>query len=252
MDSDKGLELGFLRECGALEIPQLDDDIFQPVHKDATSMKQKMATFYLLKQFRSPLPRYQEIRRNGAWEEHVTKCLYKRGEFFIRYHMSIEAFTRLIRVLSIQVNHKQSQCASGGIEPIDANIVVACGLRWLGGESHKTNADAFHISISSSKRVVSQFLSAVNNCDDLSIHLPQAHELEDLASQTSQKSSCDGVFHGCVLMIDGFLSIRNKPGDNKCSNPANYYSGHKKTHGINVQALCDLTLKCCYVCIAGP
>ena len=84
---------------------------------------------------------------------HVTKCLYKWGEFFIRFHMSIEAFTALIRILSIQVNHKQSQCASGGIE--DANIVIACGLRWLGGESHKTNADAFHISISLSKRVVS-------------------------------------------------------------------------------------------------
>ena len=133
MDSDKGLVLGFLRECGALELPQLDHDMFQPVHREATSRKKKMATFYLLKQLRSPLPRYQEIRRNGAWEEHVTKCLYKRGEFVNRYHMSIHAFTTLVRLLHIQVNHKQSQCASGGIEPIDSNIVVACSLQWLAG-----------------------------------------------------------------------------------------------------------------------
>ena len=111
MDSDKGLVLGFLRECGALELPQLDHDMFQPVHREATSRKKKMATFYLLKQLRSPLPRYQEIRRNGAWEEHVTKCLYKRGEFVNRYHMLIHA----------------SQCASGGIEPIDSNIVMFVG-----------------------------------------------------------------------------------------------------------------------------
>jgi hypothetical protein len=253
MDSDKGFVLGFLRPCGGLELPQLDNDIFLPAHKNkATSRKKQLATFYLLKRFRSPLPRYQEIRRNGAWEEHVSKCLYKRGEFSYRYHMSINAFTKLVRILRIQVDHKQSQCSSGGIEPIDANIVVACGLRWLGGESHKTNADAFHISISSSKRVVSQFLCAVNCCDGLSIRLPQAHELESLAFQTTQKSSCDRIFHGCILMIDGFLSIRNKPGDNECSNPADYYSGHKKAHGMNVQALCDHTLKFRYVCIAGP
>jgi hypothetical protein len=251
MDSEKGL-VDLLRECDALELPLfVIDDISRPVQNDATK-KRQLASYLLLKQFRSPLPRYKEIRRNGAWDEHLTKCLYKRGEFFNRYHMSIDAFMVLVRMLGIEVDQKQSRCSSGGIEPIDPNIVVACGLRWLGGESHKTNADAFHISISSSKRVVSQFICAVNSCDELLINLPEANELELLANQTTKKSTCDGIFHGCVLMIDGFLSIRNKPGDNECSNPADYYSGHKKTHGINVQALCDHTLKFRYVCVAAP
>ena len=48
----------------------------------------------LIKGHRQPIPKYKEIRRNGAWDEHVTKCLYKRGEFQRRYHMSIEAFRR--------------------------------------------------------------------------------------------------------------------------------------------------------------
>ena len=152
----------------------------------------------------------------------------------------------------MQVNHKQSQCSSGGIEAIDTNIIVACGLRWLGGESHKTNADAFHISIPSSKRVVAKFIHAVNECEILAISLPTNDELDDLATQTTQKSTCDASFHGCVLMIDGFLSTRNKPGDHECSNPADFYSGHKKTHGLNIQALCDHTLKFRYVCVAAP
>jgi hypothetical protein len=249
-DDDKGI-VEFLRQYDALELPQVDlEGNFQTVYDD-TEKRRQMAMYFILK-FRSPLTRYQEIRRNGAWEEHVTKCLYKRGEFFDRYHMSMNAFTALVHLLRILVNHKQSQCASGGIEPIDANIVVACGLRWLGGESHKTNADAFHISISSSKRVVYQFISAVNSCTELSINLPKHDELEDLANETTKKSTCDGVFHGCVLMMDGFLSIRNKPGDNECTNPADYYSGHKKTHGINVQALCDHMLRFRYVCVAAP
>ena len=79
-----------------------------------------------------------------------------------------------------------------------------------------------------------------------------ADELEDLAIRTTQKSTCDATFHGCVLMIDGFLSTRNKPGDHECNTPADFYSGHKKTHGLNVQALCDHTLRFRYVCVAAP
>jgi hypothetical protein len=129
---------------------------------------------------------------------------------------------------------------------------VACGLRWLGGESHKTNADAFHISIPSSKRVVRQFIEAVIRCPALAIIKPTHDELEDLATQTTKKSSCDGCFHGCVLMVDGFLSPRNKPSDNEVTNPADYYSGHKKTFGVNVQAVCDHTLRFRFVCVAAP
>ena len=219
----------------------------------STSNNNKRKMLLLLsKQHREPQPKYKEHRRNGAWEEHLAKCLYKRGEFQMRYHMTKEAFDKLVDLLDIQVDHKQSRCSTGGIEPIDVNIIVACGLRWLGGESHKTNADAFHISIPSSKRVVRQFIEAVIQCPALAITKPTHDELEDLAAQTTKKSSCDGCFHGCVLMVDGFLSPRNKPSDNEVTNPADYYSGHKKTFGVNVQAVCDHTLRFRFVCVAAP
>jgi hypothetical protein len=166
--------------------------------------------------------------------------------------MSLRAFEILVCYLNIQVDHKQSMRSTGGVKPIDANIVTACGLRWLGGEGHKTNADVFHISLASSKRIVSVFIDAVINCDKLSIVLPKEDELEDLAIETTKKSTCDASFHGCVLMMDGFLSSRIKPGDNECSTPADYFSGHKKTHGLNVQALCDHSLRFRYVCVAAP
>jgi hypothetical protein len=166
--------------------------------------------------------------------------------------MSKQAFDKLVEVLHLQVDQKQSRCSSSGIEPIDANIIVACGLRFLGGETHKTNADAFHISIPSSKRVVRRFIDAVNECEALDIDLPTHDELEELASDTTKKSTCNGCFHGCVLMVDGFLSPRQKPGDDEVKNPADFYSGHKKTHGLNVQAVCDHTLRFRYVCIAAP
>jgi hypothetical protein len=208
--------------------------------------------YHLAKPIRNPLPKYKELRRTGAWEEHLKKCLYKKGEFQNRYHMSLEAFNILVSFLDIQVNRKQSMCSTSGIEPIDVHIITACGLRWLGGESHKTNADAFHISLASSKRVVSLFIDAVVKCDKLAIHLPKEDELEELATNTTKKSTCDGLFHGCIMMIDGFLSSRIKPGDHECSTPADFFSGHKKTHGLNVQALCDHSLRFRYVCVAAP
>jgi DDE superfamily endonuclease len=155
-------------------------------------------------------------------------------------------------LLDIKLDHKQSQRSSGGIEAIEANIIVACGLQWLGVESHKTNADAFHISIASSKRVVTQFINALNECNLLSINLPTEDELEDLAIRTTEKSTCDASFYGCVLMIDGFLATRIKPGNHECKAQADFYSGHKKTYGINVQALCDHKLRFRYVCVAAP
>jgi hypothetical protein len=96
----------------------------------------------------------------------------------------------------------------------------------------KTNADTFHISISSSKRVVRQFIDTVIQRPPPAIKLPTHDKLEELAVETTKKSTCDGSFHGCVLMIDGFLSTRNKPSVNNCRNLADYYNSHKKTFGL--------------------
>jgi hypothetical protein len=212
-----------------------------------------MAMYLVSNWLREPIPKYREFCRNGAWEEHVTKCLHKRDEFQLCYHMSIDAFFQtLVRYLEINLDHKQSQRSSGGIEAIEANIIVACGLRWLGGESHKTNANAFHISIASSKRVVTQVINAINKCNLLSINLPTEDELEDLAIRTTEKPTCDALFYGCVLMIDGFLATRIKPGKHECKAQADFYSGHKKTYRLNVQALCDHKLRFRYVCVAAP
>jgi hypothetical protein len=77
----------------------------------------------------------------------------------------------------------------------------------------------------------------VINCDAQAIHLPKEEELESIAYRWTQKSTADGVFHGAVLMLDGFLSPRTKPA---VTNAADYHTGHKKIFALNhVQAACD-------------
>ena len=131
MDFDKGIIQTLLHQ-GLLDLPQLDlDSPSLAFSCSSHDQKRKMMMYLVAQPFRDPVPKYREVRRNGAWEEHVTKCLYKKGEFQSRYHMSFAAFRTLVNYLDIQIDHKQSLRSSRGIEPIDANIVVACGLRWL-------------------------------------------------------------------------------------------------------------------------
>jgi hypothetical protein len=129
-------------------------------------------------------------------------------------------------------------------------MVVGIGLRFLGGESHKSLEDAFHISKSSSKRAVRRFATAVVQCEALRIRLPTLEELEELKTKWSEMSTAPGKpLHGCVLALDGFLSARVKP---NVEDDAHYHSNHKKIHCLNVQAAIDYLLRFRYVCVAAP
>ncbi len=122
----------------------------------------------------------------------------------------------------------------------------------MGGEAYKSIADIFHISEASARRVTRKFVEAVLDCDALKIDLPKEEELPAMALAFDQLSSTGDVCHGAVGMIDGLLSARTQPRSDECSNPADYYSGHYRTFGLNIQALCDADLRFRYVAVSGP
>jgi hypothetical protein len=199
------------------------------------------------------IPRYRHERRNNLWEEHVVMCRYT-GEFVAKHHMTESSFNKLVDLLTPQlhVDEVKSRNCTGGIQPIDPRIIVATGLRWLGGEHHKSLSDIFRISRASTWRVVGRFIGAViDNIDNIQL-LTTAEELELVATGWRSKSTADGCYHGLVLALDGFLSIRTQPGKNECANTAEYFSGHKKIPAINVQAAVDHQLRFRYVCVAAP
>lgn len=242
----KLFKYGVLDQCGLIDQCGLLTVNHQMAVLEAARRQRMMMIISLRQQKRKD--KYQEHRRNGVWEEHVKKCLHK-DQFHIRYHMTKESFDKLVELLSLAVDERKSRNSTGGVHPIDKYLIVASGLRWVGGESYKSIADIFHIDISSARRVVKRFFEAVIDCDALSINLPKEEELQKLADGWTEKSTGDGVFHGAVLMLDGFLSSRTKPA---CTNSADYFSGHKKIFALNVQALCDHNLRFRYVCVAAP
>ena len=184
--------------------------------------------------------KYQENRRNGIWQEHMVKLDHiGEKQFKARYHMTKTSFNTLVNLLDITVDEQQSMRSTKGIEPITKEIVVACGLRFLGAEQYKSIADAFHMSDSSARRVVRMFIEAVNACDQLEISLPTHNELEEVAIGFTAVSSADNAFHGVVGAVDGFLCSRIQPNTIEVSNPADYFSYHYQMYGVNVQAVCD-------------
>jgi hypothetical protein len=164
--------------------------------------------------------------------------------------MTEETFDKLVDLLDIPVNEAKSQNRTRAIDPIIKPMVVGIGLHFLGGESHKSLEDAFHISKSSSKRAVRRFATAVVQCEALRIKLPKEEELEELMTKWSKMSTASGKpLHGCVLALDGFLSARVTP---NVEDDAHYHSNHKKINCLNVQAAIDYLLRFRYVCVAAP
>lgn len=60
-------------------------------------------------------------------------------------------------ILNITVDEKKSRQSTGGNDPISPKMIVAMGLRYLGGEELKSMADVFGTSIDSATRVTSIF-----------------------------------------------------------------------------------------------
>jgi hypothetical protein len=77
--------------------------------------------------------------------------------------MTESSFNKLVDLLApnLQVDEEKSRNCRAGIQPIDKRIIVAAGLRWLGGEPYKSLANIFYFSRSSARRVVARFMDAV-------------------------------------------------------------------------------------------
>jgi hypothetical protein len=196
--------------------------------------------------------RFRHLRRNNLWEEHLVMSRHT-GEFTATYHMTETSFNKLVDLLSphLQVDEAKSRNCTAGIQPIDKRIIVAAGLRWLGGEPYKSLANIFHFSRSSARRVVARFMDAV--IETLQICLPTTDiELEAVATGWTQKSSAQGCYHGLVLALDGYLSVRTVPDKSECRNAADFFSGYKKIPALNVQAAVDHMLRFRYVAVAAP
>jgi hypothetical protein len=109
--------------------------------------------------------RFKELQRNNIWADYLFKSNNVNGYFMRRYKVSETAFYRLVSILNLPVDETKSKNSTGGIKMICLHVIVASGLRWLGGDNMKAIKDTFHVSLPSAQRIVNRFLDAVIDCD---------------------------------------------------------------------------------------
>jgi len=196
--------------------------------------------------------------RRVDWDYHREMLLYT-GQFENRFRMEENHFDRLLEVLQtpLTVSFKHSLSSTSGNEPITPEIILACGLRFLGlGENPPGLADTYGMSISSAKRVIRMFLNAVDyneTCPDLQIVLPDPNdreELDKLADEWEGVSTGGNILSGHLGALDGWLPRTEAPRD--VDNQGDYWSGHYQCYGLNCQALCDPDLLFMFFCVSAP
>jgi hypothetical protein len=195
--------------------------------------------------------KWEHTRLN--WEEALEKERHQKS-FESKYHMSEDAFFTLLELLrhDISVDFTKSRNSTQGNDPIYPEIILATGLRFLGGSSHKDLADIFGMSINSVKRVIKMFFNAILTCDALALKLPETtEEYKELADDFCERSCAGDIYYGVIGVLDGWLCNTYCPGKGT-PNPGDFFSGHYQIHGLNVQALCDAHLRFLYLAVAGP
>ena len=188
------------------------------------------------------------------WPEHVDYMSHING-FQSRYHMTKESFVKLLFILEddLTVDEHQSRRSTRGNCPITSVVMLATGLRYLGGAKPQEISDIYKISIPSVHRVINMFLDAVEHSDELQIKIPTTDgELRSHANEWNRRSGASGLYYGAVGAIDGWLACTNKPTRRDASNQTDFFSGHYQRYGLNVQAMCDANCRFIFFCIAGP
>ena len=224
-----------IMECVAIE-EEIDDVLDSDDDNDGRGKHRRTCGSYI-------------HRQRLLWYPHMRKCVLD-GTWQSKYRMSVKAFSKLVTILRPLLQRNSNKCRRG--RPIIPEIVVACGVRYLGGEQFRSFTDIYNISATESKWCVKDFLSAVHVSDELKIRLPYNPEGWEKVRLGFASKSRERLFSGCCGAIDGFFQAIEKPSITECTNPAAYRSGHYKMFGLNCQAACSADLKFIYFGIVAP
>jgi hypothetical protein len=236
----------------------MDMDFFPDASSDddsEASVMEELLVILLALKATEKLFRRNEERLN--WDAYVRK-LNHRKEFQKTFRMKESSFNLLCTLLCPNITVDGMRARPSGAEPIYPELVMAIGLRWLAGGQWANICNSFCVSSKASMyRIRNLFLDAVMDCDALAIKFPETvDELKEQARRFASKSSAD-IILGCVSAFDGILITiiqpnRNNKDTNEVINVRDFYPGHYKRLGINVQAVSDERLRFLYAGVAMP
>ena len=128
------------------------------------------------------------------------------------------------------------------LQPIIVESRLAMTLRYLAGASYLDCMDSHGVSRAAFYASVHVGLRAILSTDLGHEDWPSEDTITNFAQGFAGMSSCS-IFDDCVGAVDGLLMNIIVPGRKHTNNTRRFYSGNKKCYGMNLQAVCDSTLR---------
>ena len=217
----------------------------------------KLIEFYSLakkhRRSRSPIPRSQTPKvERLKWSTFVRAQMASDPKDFEKsIRMPLEAFEALHEILKESLNKNEEMGALRG-GAIASEIRLYLTVRYLGGGAMHDIRRIFDIKRSTSYHIVRDVCRAILQCDKLGFSFPRTEEDCQKAALGFRSISFDEAIINCVAVVDGYLLHIEQPSKRMAGNQRQYYSGHYKKFGINVQAACDHNSQFIYFALAGP
>ena len=142
-----------------------------------------------------------QIRYNRIdWNSHVAE-LQTNNTFHRQYRMSHRSFNQLCTILNIEVDTQQSMRSTSGNTPIEKELIVAAGLKYLAGGTTNDIGLIFGVAPATPDRMIDKFLDAVIESEHLQPHIPSNQDLLAVADGFTGISTADNVFRCCTRPI---------------------------------------------------
>jgi DDE superfamily endonuclease len=195
------------------------------------------------------------------WISHV-RGLNTENQFVATYGMTPKAMEKLVHLIhhDIMIDEMHSVNATGKL-PISPEMAVHCALSWLRGGRYQDIRIIAGISKAQFYVKIWSVFNAIANCKELDLLLPQTDgatldpndpRLLQLQRSFIGKATSD-LLWGCVGAVDGWQCFIQTPSAVDAEyNVTQYFNGHYKRYGLNVQAMCDGFCRFTFVAVAAP
>jgi DDE superfamily endonuclease len=190
-------------------------------------------------------PPEQEQRLN--WAEHCLRS-ERRGTFHRMYRISPDSFARLAVLLEGAMTANRHDVRG----PIIPKVRLHCVIRYLAGGSYLDICAIAGIHTSTFYYVLWKTCDALNSIEELAFHLPRTPQELANASAGFESISTNGIMHGCIGVVDGWLCPIEVPPSRSVGNVTSFFSGHYQRYGLNVQAVTDHLGRFMYMAAAEP
>uniref|UniRef100_A0A0C3UFT8 DDE Tnp4 domain-containing protein n=1 Tax=Guillardia theta (strain CCMP2712) TaxID=905079 RepID=A0A0C3UFT8_GUITC len=171
-----------------------------------------------------------------------------QGDYFRRYYrVSWNTFQVILTRISPMID-KADVFASRGC--ITSEIRLACVLRWLAGGSHLDITSVHGISSTAFWDAVDLILDSINTGFDISFPFNDDLEMQKIAHGFANLHASP-LFHHCVGAVDGMLLQIQSPASSDTQTPSRFWC-RKGFYALNVQGVCDSTMRFVYVGINAP